>query len=103
MLIVRGVNLYPSQIEHVLLGVEGVAPHYQLVVERARRARRGPVRCEPAEAGVDRAELAAARPRTRSASASGVGIDVELVAPGAVPRSEGKAVRVIDRRVSPPA
>ena len=36
MLIVRGVNLYPSQIEHVLLSVDGVSPHYQLVVERPR-------------------------------------------------------------------
>ena len=37
MLIVRGVNLYPSQVEHVLLGVDGVAPHYQLIVERPAR------------------------------------------------------------------
>ena len=46
MLIVRGVNLYPSQIEHVLLGVEGVAPHYQLVVERPAQLDEITVLCE---------------------------------------------------------
>src|SRR3954469_20803668 len=46
MLIVRGVNLYPSQIEHVLLGVDGVAPHYQLVVERPEALDEITVHCE---------------------------------------------------------
>ena len=54
MLIVRGVNLYPSQVEHVLLSQRGVAPHYQLVVERPRDLDEITVHCEPVEAGADR-------------------------------------------------
>ena len=99
MLILRGVNLYPSEIEHVLLGVEGVEPHYELTVERpgasdeVRVALRGGRRPRGRRGRVH----AALRERTGSA------IDVELVEPGTLPRSEGKAARVIDRRVSPPA
>jgi phenylacetate-CoA ligase len=97
MLIIRGVNLYPSEIEHTLLGVEGVAPHYQLVVERPGALDELTVRCEPAEDGADGADL-----RARVAHAlrerTGISIAVELLAPGAVARSEGKAVRVVDRR-----
>jgi phenylacetate-CoA ligase len=89
MLIVRGVNLYPSQIEHVLLGVEGVSPHYQLVVERPDRLDEITVICEGE--GDDLAE----RVRHAIRVQIGVGVRVEL---GEVPRSEGKAVRVIDKR-----
>jgi phenylacetate-CoA ligase len=97
MLIIRGVNLYPSEIEHALLGVAGVAPHYQLVVERPGDLDELTVHCEPVEDGVDAAQL-----RARIAHAlrerTGITIAVELLARGAVPRSEGKAVRVVDRR-----
>ena len=97
MLIIRGVNLYPSEIEHTLLGVEGAAPHYQLVVERPGALDELTLRCEPAGDGVDAAAL-----RARVARAlrerTGITIAVELLAPGAVPRSEGKAVRVVDQR-----
>jgi phenylacetate-CoA ligase len=97
MLIIRGVNLYPSEVEHALLGVDGVAPHYQLVVERPGELDELTVHCEPLEDGIDRAALQARvvhvlRERT------GIGIAVELLDCGAVPRSEGKAVRVVDRR-----
>jgi phenylacetate-CoA ligase len=97
MLIVRGVNLHPSLIEHVLLNVDGVAPHYRLIVERTGPLDEVTVECEPAEAGVDRAQL-----RSRSERAlreqSGLRIAVRVLDPGTVPRSEGKAVRVVDRR-----
>jgi phenylacetate-CoA ligase len=97
MLIIRGVNLYPSEIEHALLGVDGVAPHYQIVVERPGDLDELTVHCEPVEDGIDRAQL-----RARVARAlrerTGITVGVELLACGAVPRSEGKAVRVIDRR-----
>ena len=53
MLIIRGVNLYPCQIEHVLLGQAGVAPHYQLVVERPETLDEVTVCCEPLEAGAE--------------------------------------------------
>jgi phenylacetate-CoA ligase len=97
MLIIRGVNLYPSEIEHALLHVEGAAPHYRLLVERPGALDELTVECEPAADGVDADEL-----RGRIARAlrerTGITIAVELRAPGEVPRSEGKAVRVVDRR-----
>jgi phenylacetate-CoA ligase len=97
MLIIRGINLYPSEIEHALLGVPGVAPHYQIVVERPRDLDVLTVRCEPAEDGIDGMQL-----RERVAHAlhdrTGLSIAVDVLECGAVPRSEGKAVRVIDRR-----
>jgi phenylacetate-CoA ligase len=97
MLIIRGVNLYPSQVEHALLTVDGVAPHWQLVVTRPAQLDEITVHCEPADGSVDRGELA---DRVGSAlrETIGVGIAVELLEPGEVPRSEGKAVRVVDRR-----
>jgi phenylacetate-CoA ligase len=97
MLIIRGVNLYPSEIEAALLAVAGLSPHYQIVVERPGALDELTVTCEPAEDGVDRAEL-----HDRAGHAlferTGVTIAVEVLDPGAVPRSEGKAVRVVDRR-----
>jgi phenylacetate-CoA ligase len=97
MLIVRGVNLYPSQVEHVLLAQPGIAPHYQLVVERPRDLDEITVHCEPRDGGADRGALAEAARRALREHI-GVGIAVEVLAPGEVPRSEGKAVRVLDRR-----
>jgi phenylacetate-CoA ligase len=97
MLIIRGVNLYPSQIEHVLLTQAGIAPHWQLVVERPEALDEVTVCCEPLEAGVNPIALAttiqqAIRERI------GVTVTVHVKAPGEIPRSEGKAVRVIDKR-----
>ena len=70
MLIIRGVNLYPSQIEHVLLAQPGVAPHYQLVVERPETLDEVTVCCEPVEAGTNPIALADRRSSRRSASGS---------------------------------
>jgi phenylacetate-CoA ligase len=95
MLILRGVNVYPSEIEDVLLGVDGVGPHYELTVERPGASDEVSVRCETvAEPSDDlRARVhAALRERT------GIGIAVELLPAGSLPRSAGKAARVIDRR-----
>jgi phenylacetate-CoA ligase len=97
MLIIRGVNLYPSQVEHALLGVEGVAPHYQLVVERPAALDELTVHCEPAGGGGD-GEALSARVRHAVYQSTGVHVGVKLRAPGEVPRSEGKAVRVVDER-----
>jgi phenylacetate-CoA ligase len=96
MLIIRGVNLYPSEVERVLLGVGDVAPHYQLIVERPATMDELTVLCEPASLLVS-GDL---RPRIEHAlrEATGLSMRVQLVAVGEVPRSEGKAVRVIDRR-----
>ncbi len=97
MLVVRGVNLYPSQVEHALLTVDGVSPHWQVVVSRPAQLDEVTVRCEPVDGSADRDALAE-RVRRTLHDLIGVGIAVELLEPGEVPRSEGKAVRVVDRR-----
>jgi phenylacetate-CoA ligase len=97
MLIVRGVNLYPSEIEAALLTVDGLAPHYQIVVERPAALDELTIACEPAADGIDVTALAARVARTLR-ERTGVTIAVSLLERGAVPRSEGKAVRVVDRR-----
>jgi phenylacetate-CoA ligase len=97
MIIVRGVNLYPSNVEHLLMSVPDVAPHYQLVVERSGAMDELTVQVEPASPAADVASLAAGVERLLREHI-GIRIRAEVLAPGAVPRSEGKAVRVVDRR-----
>ena len=97
MLIVRGVNLFPSHVEHLLLDVEEVASHYQLVVERAGHLDELTVQCEPAADSVDRAVLGERLERMLREH-TGIRIAVDVVEAGTIPRSEGKAVRVVDRR-----
>jgi phenylacetate-CoA ligase len=95
MLIVRGMNVYPSEVEHALLGVDGIAPHYQLVLERPSALDQLTVHCE-AEAGEEGG--IAGRVRHAIYERTGVQVTVALHAPGELPRSEGKAVRVVDKR-----
>jgi phenylacetate-CoA ligase len=106
MLILHGVNVFPSQVEHTLLGIEGLTPHYQLVLTtRADRQDELHIRIEPAGHLVaDTALRAGLQARAREAlrSALGLSVLVELVPPGTIPRSEGKAVRLLDQRVTPP-
>jgi len=97
MLIVRGVNLFPSTVEALLLGVEEVGPHYRLIVERPAQMDEVRVECEPADPGIDRAALTE-RLEVLLRDHTGIRIPVTIVEPGSVPRSEGKAVRVVDRR-----
>jgi phenylacetate-CoA ligase len=97
MVIVRGVNLYPSNVEHILLRVEELSPHYQLVVERNGHMDELTVQVEPATGGVDRAALVE-RVEHFLREQTGIRIAVDLLAVGGVPRFEGKAVRVVDRR-----
>ena len=97
MLIVRGVNLFPSSVEHLLVGIDEVAPHYRLVVERAGPMDELTVECEPASDGVDSEQLTG-RLEHLLRDHTGIRIAVSVLAPGALPRSEGKAVRVVDRR-----
>jgi phenylacetate-CoA ligase len=97
MLIIRGVNLYPSEVERVLLGLPGTSPHYQLVVDRPDTLDELSVLCEPASSDLDADDL-----RRRAADAlrqaTGLTIRVEVRPVGSIPRSEGKAIRVVDRR-----
>ena len=96
MITVRGVNVYPSSVEHVLLSLPDVAPHYQLVVERPGDMDELTVQCEPV-ADVEPVDLRATVGRVLREHL-GIRVAVEVLERGAVPRSEGKAVRVVDRR-----
>jgi phenylacetate-CoA ligase len=97
MLIVRGVNIYPSSVEHVLLGAGGVAPHYRLIVERPGPLDELILECEPDGTGEDPGALRA-RLEQLLREHTGLRITVRVAQPGTIPRSEGKAVRVVDRR-----
>jgi phenylacetate-CoA ligase len=99
MLIVRGVNVFPSQIEEQILKLGGLAPHYQIVLRRELRLDEMEVLVE-AMPGADadaRMTLAAAL-RNRIKSLIGVTAIVTVADPGGVERSQGKARRVIDMR-----
>jgi phenylacetate-CoA ligase len=97
MVTVRGVNVYPSNVEHLMLGVSGVAPHYRLVVDRPGVMDEVTLECEMASSEVNRVELGAEIGRLLQEN-MGLRIAVNVQEPGALPRSEGKAVRVIDNR-----
>jgi phenylacetate-CoA ligase len=101
MLIIRGVNVYPSQVEAVLVGFSGLAPHYQIVLTREGSLDAMTVEIEQtpeAQAGgVDPARKAS-EVRHHIKSIIGVTCSVVVKAPGEVPRSQGKAVRVKDLR-----
>jgi len=102
MLIIKGVNVFPSQIEEVLFAIEGCEPHYQLVVERQGAMDVLEVRIEVTEniffdeMKKQRAFLELVEKRIESML--GVGVTVKLVEPMSIPRHEGKAERVIDKR-----
>jgi phenylacetate-CoA ligase len=96
MLTIRGVNVHPSNVEHLLLGVPGITPYYRLVVERAGLMDELTVECE-IEGDVDPTELSA-RTATMLREQMGLRITITILEPGSLPRSDGKAVRVIDRR-----
>jgi phenylacetate-CoA ligase len=102
MLIVRGINVFPSQIESVLLHVDGVEPHYQIVVDRERRLDDLEIQIEVSESvfsdEIGRLETLTRKVRAELESTLGISALVKLVEPGSIPRSEGKAKRVIDRR-----
>ena len=101
MLIVRGVNVYPSQIEAVLIGLPDIAPHYQLVLERKGSLDEVTVEIEAAQ-GVSQSPEAYVRiaqmARHHIKSMIGISTDVTVKKPGEIPRSQGKAVRVRDMR-----
>ena len=90
MLIIRGVNVFPSEVERALLAIPELAPHYQLVVERPGHLDELTVQVE------GKAEATSVRKQLHSVL--GLTAQVEIVEPGSIPRSEGKALRVLDRR-----
>lgn len=102
MLIIRGVNVFPSQIEDVLLQVEGVTPHYLIIVDRKGALDSLEVQIEVAEevfSDVMREMVAfTKRVSERINSVLGLSAKVTLVEPGTIERTAGKAKHVIDRR-----
>jgi len=104
MIIVRGINVFPSQIEHVLLGIEGIHPHYQLVVDRKAGELDELEVIVEVEEKIFSDEMKALRSleekiKKEIESILGVFVRVKLVEPKTIERSEGKAKRVIDKRV----
>jgi phenylacetate-CoA ligase len=102
MIKVRGVNVFPSQIEHVLMRIPGVGNNYQIVVEKRGHMDELKVRIE-VTGEIFKGELkdlVDLRERITSEleNTLGLRLAVELVEPGSLPRVEGKAVRVLDRR-----
>ena len=99
MIILRGVNVFPTQVEELLLRVPGLSPHYQLVLSRPQRLDELTVRVE-ARADVSADQRHALKHQLCSLVKDNVGISVEcdVVEPGTLTRSEGKAVRVVDLR-----
>ena len=97
MLIIRGVNVFPSEIERALLAIPELAPHYRLVVERPGHLDELTVEAE-LRPGEPRGERLQAFVEERLGRLLGLTARVDILAPGRIARSEGKALRVVDRR-----
>ncbi|MDI9570385.1 MAG: phenylacetate--CoA ligase [Pseudomonadota bacterium] len=104
MLIIRGVNVFPSQIEAVLVGIQGVEPHYQLIVDREGALDTLEVQVEVSDALFSNAdEVRVLQKIERRIDKDlrdylGISAKIKLVEPKSIQRSEGKASRVIDKR-----
>ena len=102
MLIIRGVNVYPSQVEAVLMSVEGVEPHYQIIVDREHAMDSLEIHVEVSEQvfsdeikGLEKLEK---RLHDELESVLLISAKLKLVEPKTIQRSEGKAVRIVDKR-----
>jgi phenylacetate-CoA ligase len=99
MIILRGVNVFPTQIEEVLLAVPELSPHYQLILARPGRMDELTVRVESRTACSVEAAAGLAAVVCRSVKENvGVTVSCEVLEPGSIGRSEGKAQRVVDTR-----
>jgi phenylacetate-CoA ligase len=102
LLFVKGVKVFPSEIESVLFEVEGIAPHYQIVLERKAGTDEATVLVEMSEAiffdQMRRQTELRETIQRRLASELGVSVEVKLVGSKTIERSDGKARRVVDRR-----
>ncbi len=102
MLIIKGVNVYPSQIEEILFEIEGTKPHYQIVVEREGRLDKATVMVEVVES-IFFDQMKKQREmidliKRKLNTELGIGVDIKLVEEKSLERSEGKAKRIIDKR-----
>ena len=102
MLIIRGVNVFPSQIESVLLDIGQTAPHYMLIVDRIDNLDTLEIWVEMNQSmfsdQIKKIEDVERRIRKEVESTLGISAKVKLVEPKSIERSEGKAKRVIDKR-----
>jgi phenylacetate-CoA ligase len=100
MLIVRGVNLFPTQVEEQILKVKGLAPHYQIVLTREGRLDEVEVMVEaaPSQAAVESRAASAAELGHHIKGLIGISARITVTDPGGIERSQGKARRVIDKR-----
>jgi phenylacetate-CoA ligase len=100
MLIVRGVNLFPTQVEEQILKVKGLSAHYQIVLTREGRLDEAEVVVEaaPASVGEEARKASAAELGHHIKGLIGITANISVVDPGGVERSQGKARRVIDKR-----
>ena len=102
MLIIKGVNVYPMQIETILFDIKGTEPHYQIIVEREGRLDKVTVMVEVVESiffdQMKKQRQLVDLIKSRLASELGIGVDVKLVEEKSLERFEGKAIRVIDKR-----
>ena len=100
MIILRGVNVFPTQIEEQLMKVEGLSPHFQIALSRDGRMDKMTILTEAAPGAADGDQRAANAKRLGHLIKSIIGVSaaVEVADPGGVARSQGKAVRVVDTR-----
>jgi phenylacetate-CoA ligase len=100
MLILRGVNLFPTQVEELILRVHGLAPHFQLVLSRPHRLDELTVRVEarPAAAGASERERSGRELESLIKDSIGVSVAVAVLEPDLIERSAGKAQRILDLR-----
>jgi phenylacetate-CoA ligase len=102
MLIIRGVNVFPQQIEAVLFDIEGTEPHYQIVIDRKGALDDATVLVEASEKiffdEMKKQKELIDTIRKRMASELGIAVEVKLVEKKTIERFEGKAKRVIDNR-----
>lgn len=100
MIILRGVNVFPTQIEEQILRIEGLAPHYQILLETkgAMDAMTVKVEAKTNAASIDQREASAKELTSHIKGIVGVSAKIDVGEPGAIERSVGKAVRVVDNR-----
>jgi phenylacetate-CoA ligase len=103
MIVVRGINVFPSQIEHVLVGIEGTQPHYQIIVDRqAHKLDEVEVLVEVEQRffsdEIKQLNVIREKIRKEIENVLSIGVKVTLVEPKTIARSEGKAKRIVDRR-----
>ena len=103
MLIIRGINVFPSQVEYALMGIPEVGQHFQIVVERKGALDDMLVRVELSKGSfsdkINDLMLVRQKVEHRLRNILNVNVDVEMVEPGSLPRFEGKSKKVIDKRM----